>query len=87
MAVIMVGAMLVSSIHTTWAGTLTPRKKKTLETTHYTQTIALKKGEELGYFNYGSTVILLFPKNTMEWQNTLKSGDTVKMGETLGLSS
>jgi phosphatidylserine decarboxylase len=38
----------------------------------------------MGRFNMGSTVILLFPKDTVEWDQDMVSGRIVRMGETLG---
>ncbi len=37
----------------------------------------------MGRFKLGSTVILLFPKNTIEWLDTLAAGSAVRMGEPL----
>jgi phosphatidylserine decarboxylase len=45
---------------------------------------AAARGEEVGRFNMGSTVILLFPPGTIEWRSGLASGQTVRMGETIG---
>lgn len=61
MAIVMVGAMLVSSMATRWAGIVSSSSGK-IEEVHYnneTNPIILQKGEELGYFNMGSTVIIL----------------------------
>jgi len=44
-----------------------------------------KKGEEVGYFSFGSTVVLLFEKNTIEFTNNVQKGHTVKMGETIAI--
>ena len=44
----------------------------------------LARGDEMGRFNMGSTVILLFPKDSIRWREGLKSGDIVRMGETIG---
>jgi phosphatidylserine decarboxylase len=45
---------------------------------------AAARGEEVGRFNMGSTVILLFPPDTIEWRAGLASGQTVRMGESIG---
>ena len=66
-AVILVGAMLVASISTVWAGTIAPNKSKTVDITIPQQSIMLKKGDELGYFSLGSTVIVLMPAKTFRW--------------------
>lgn len=81
MAVILVGAMLVSGIETVWTLEL-PTKHLSKKT--YKNTIMLKKGEELGHFKMGSTVILLFPDNTMEWAASFKANQHVQMGGFIG---
>ena len=84
MAVILVGAMLVAGIHTSWAGQVSPSQQGAVTVTTYEdQDIRLGKGEELGYFKFGSTVIVLFPKESPGWLSRWRSGDSVKMGETL----
>lgn len=82
MAIILVGAMLVGSIQTVWP--LGELNTKEITKKQYSDTIELEKGAELGFFQMGSTVILLFPKNTAEWSTHLKENSTVRMGELLG---
>lgn len=82
MAVIMVGAMLVSSIHTVWGGD-TPRTKE-ITSVNYLEPIILERGAELGHFKMGSTVIVLFAKNAMQWSSELSANSIVKMGQLLG---
>jgi phosphatidylserine decarboxylase len=88
MAMILVGAIFVSSIETVWAGTITPMRQRVnnwdYEPTTTPATIELDKGEEMGRFNMGSTVILLFGKDAMDWTEELTAGSTVRMGETIG---
>ena len=85
MASILVGAILVSSTDTVWAGTVTPRR---LQNTHWryqdATPPALQRGEEMGRFNMGSTVILLFPPDSVVWREDLKPGDRVRVRETIG---
>jgi phosphatidylserine decarboxylase len=85
MAVILVGAMIVASIETVWAGLVTP-KKKYIQTTHYNNTddIHFEKGEEMGRFKLGSTAIVLFGKDAAEWNNDLAANSPVMMGEKMG---
>ncbi len=80
-AVVLVGAMLVGSIETVWP---LEHPKNKISTRHYKEGIILERGAELGLFRMGSTVILLFPKNKMEWINTLQENSLVKVGETIG---
>lgn len=85
MAMVYVGAMIVASIETPWSGLVAPRRKQ-VQNVEYNnkQSIYLNKGEECGRFRLGSTVILLFPKNTMHWAESLQKDSLVRMGETIG---
>jgi len=94
MAVILVGAMIVGSIETVWHGAVTPPHKKHLGHWYYSKQsddnsrhVALKKGDELGRFNMGSTVILLFAKNKIQWESEMNTGTTVIMGEKIASQS
>jgi len=90
MAVILVGAMIVGSMETVWHGTITPPHGKQLSHWHYgpasseaskpQKEVALNKGEELGRFNMGSTVILLFPEDKIDWDSKLKANSSLQMG-------
>jgi len=65
MALVLVGAMIVGSIETIWAGTIAPLhlNRSGIKTWHYRKPIIkIKKGEEMGRFKLGSTVIILFEK-------------------------
>ncbi|TDO99011.1 archaetidylserine decarboxylase [Marinomonas balearica] len=85
MAVILVGAMIVASIETVWAGQTTPFSKN-VTTWDYAKlsTISLKKGDELGRFKLGSTAIVLFGKDAVEWEATLEADSPTKMGMLFG---
>ncbi len=82
-ALILVGALNVGSIATVWAGDITPAPRR-VTTTLPPQDVSLEKGEELGRFNMGSTVILLFQKDRARWHEDLRAGTTVKLGQSLG---
>jgi phosphatidylserine decarboxylase len=85
MALIMVGAMNVGSMETVWAGEITPAKNRSITTTDYKdQNIQLKRGDEMGRFNMGSTVILLFGKNCMQWLPNLHYDQLITMGMPIG---
>ncbi len=83
-AVVLVGAMLVGSIETIWAGTLTPPHRKSIATWEYKRSIFLKKGEEMGRFKLGSTVIVLFEKEAITLNPEMKAGGVVRMGQCIG---
>ena len=84
-ALVFVGALNVGSISTPWTGEIRPRKKgvvDVLELSGAATTVA--KGSLLGWFNMGSTVILLLPKGVCQWDDDLEAGETLKMGEEIG---
>jgi phosphatidylserine decarboxylase len=87
MAMVLVGAMIVASIETVWAGLVTP-PKRTLKTFRYDEAsrapIHLEKGAEMGRFSLGSTVILLFGPEQVRWAQHLTALTPVCMGQTLG---
>jgi len=84
MAVILVGAMLVSSMETVWAGTITPPRAKRVITGDWSRRdIRLEKGQEMGRFNFGSTVIVLMPATALTSLADLGPDDNILMGEKL----
>lgn len=86
MAVILVGAMIVAGIETVWAGQVAPIKRE-IRTQHYLskqKAIKLKKGEEMGRFKLGSTAIVLFGPEVMQWRDDLEATSPTTMGEQLG---
>ncbi|WP_257297086.1 archaetidylserine decarboxylase [Endozoicomonas sp. YOMI1] len=84
-AVIMVGAINVASIETVWAGLVTPQRGQVATTTYgeASQSVELSRGDELGRFKLGSTAIVLFGKNQIEWLENWQPGLSIKMGEAL----
>lgn len=86
MAMILVGAIFVSSMETVWADTITPPNGKYLRQWSYDtqEPMHFDKAAEMGRFNMGSTVILLFPENSIQWEDNLVNGKTVQMGEKIG---
>lgn len=86
MAMIMVGAIFVSSMETVWAGTITPPRGNNLRQWSYDtqKPIHLDRADEMGRFNMGSTVILLFSENSIQWNDDLKCGKKIQFGEKLG---
>ncbi len=81
---VLVGAINVAAIETVWSGLVTPPRGKIISNFDYADTKkTYKKGEEMGRFNMGSTVILLTPPN-VEWLSKFQAGQVVKMGEAIG---
>ena len=86
LVMVLVGAMLVSSTETVWAGEVTPTKNKEVTVKEYPdEEITLAKGEEMGRFNMGSTVILLMPPGALKSLASLGAGDAVRVGQKLGI--
>jgi phosphatidylserine decarboxylase len=85
MALVLVGAIFVASIETVWHGEVTPPSSKEIRKWSYTENAPqLKKGEELGRFNMGSTIIVLFGEDAVNWENSFITGETVQLGEKVG---
>jgi len=85
MALVLVGAIFVASIETVWHGEVTPPTAKNIQTWHYSDKAPqLKRGEELGRFNMGSTIIALFGEDVIHWKNDFSAGKTVQLGEKIG---
>ena len=88
-AIILVGAIFVSSIETIWHGVVNPHgERSALWQVNYPATgprsVELDRGVEMGRFNMGSTVIMLGAKGSIQWRETLVRNTGVKMGEALG---
>ncbi len=82
-ALVLVGALNVGSISTAWAGDITPARRRAV-TRIPGPAVTLDKGAELGRFNMGSTVILLFEPNRARWHPLLRAGSVVQLGQTIG---
>jgi len=84
-ALIFVGALNVGSITTPWTGEIRPRHKGVVESIDLgDQPIDIAKGDLLGWFNMGSTVIMLLPDGIAEWNDNMLTGNTLRMGESIG---
>ena len=86
LAVVFVGAMIVGSISTRWAGVITPpHGLSTTKSWDYPEKPFFKRGEEIGHFCLGSTIVLLFEPNLIAWQNERGAAPyALKMGQPLG---
>ena len=81
-ALVMVGAIFVGSMQTSWEGQITPPYSKSVKTFEYkNRQIKLSKGDELGRFNMGSTVILLLPCDSPSLN--IELGESLKMGQSI----
>lgn len=91
MAQILVGATIVGSIETVWAGTITPPREGVIKRWTWPAgdnegSIALLKGQEMGRFKLGSTVINLFAPGKVHLAEQLQSLSATKIGEPLAVS-
>jgi phosphatidylserine decarboxylase len=86
MALVMVGAMIVAGIETVWTGPVTPAGGQVLSIDFERDAAArtLDKGAEMGRFQLGSTVILLFPRHTVRLDDGLVAGAPLRMGQRIG---
>jgi phosphatidylserine decarboxylase len=85
MGMVLVGAINVASIETVWQGVITPPAGKCIQSWDYSdKDVVLAAGEEMGRFNMGSTVILLFGPKQVEWDNSLLAEAPVRFGELIG---
>jgi phosphatidylserine decarboxylase len=85
-SLIFVGALNVGSISTPWSGEIRPRKTGVVENIDLNGAPReLLKGDLLGWFNMGSTVILLLPKDVAIWDERLIGGLPVLMGEPIAM--
>ena len=86
-ALVLVGAIFVSSMSTVWSGTITPPRGRRVHTTRYEPErpgVELERGDEMGRFNMGSTVIVLTPPGQLQQGFELASEQVVRMGEVIG---
>ena len=86
MAMILVGAMVVAGIETVWSGQVAPPTSDPVLRDYVVlpRVIELAQGEEMGRFKLGSTVILLFPKDAVEFDTAYAAGSATRLGESLG---
>ncbi len=86
MAVILVGAIFVAGIETIWTGNYGDQTFRPFQHCDHNEipNVSLAKGAEMGRFNMGSTVILLFGPGQMAWSEKLHADLSVCMGEKIG---
>ena len=84
LALVMVGAMNVASMETVWVGEVTPHLRVSVGSWDYKPgEVRLVKGAEMGRFNMGSTVILLFAAGKARWEREYGPDVPVRMGRRL----
>jgi len=80
---VLVGAMVVASIETTWSGIVAPFERKIVQQTLNNSELNFLKGEEMGRFRLGSTVVMAFEKDQICWNSQIKNDATLKLGQSL----
>lgn len=87
MALVLVGATIVGSMATVWHGTVNPPRTAGLRQWTYEDgpEVLLRKGEEMGRFMLGSTVVLLFEPGALRFADTWEPARAVRLGEPMGL--
>ncbi|NOS96132.1 MAG: phosphatidylserine decarboxylase [Methylotenera sp.] len=86
---VLVGATIVGSMATVWHtaknGIINPPRLPNVQTWSYTdQNITLKQGDEMGRFLLGSTVVMLFEKDALQFNANWQPARAVKLGEMMG---
>jgi phosphatidylserine decarboxylase len=85
---VLVGATVVGSMATVWHGVVNPpRTGEVREWRYDDRDIVLKKGDEMGRFLLGSTVVMLFPKGVIEFNPEWTAERSIRMGEAMGRKS
>ena len=85
MAMVLVGATIVGSMATVWHGRVNPPRTGSVRQWDYTvKPHALAQGAEMGRFLLGSTVVLLWPRATVELNPEWQAGTPVRMGQAMG---
>ncbi len=86
LAMVLVGAMVVASIETVWAGVVAPLKQRVMETDYnQDEPVTLLKGAEMGRFKLGSTVVLVSDNPNWTWDAERALGEKITMGSLLAL--
>jgi len=81
----LVGATIVGSMATVWHGVVNPPRSRDVRVWDYAkQNVLLKKGDEMGRFLLGSTVVMLFRKDALSFNSQWAATQQVKMGEVMG---
>ena len=80
----LVGATIVGSMATVWHGVVNPPRTGKVREWDYVEPLVLRKGEEMGRFLLGSTVVMLFAKSQLQFNRAWAPEGTIRMGEAMG---
>jgi phosphatidylserine decarboxylase len=82
---VLVGATIVGSMATVWHGVVNPKRtNKVSEWSYADQDLVLRKGEEMGRFLLGSTIVMLFSQGTIAFNESWAPERSVRLGEMMG---
>lgn len=85
---VLVGATIVGSMATVWHGVVNPPRSTKVRAWDYdNHTVVLEQGAEMGRFLLGSTVVMLFPRDTVTFNPAWSPGAAVRLGEMMALSA
>ena len=85
---VLVGATIVGSMATVWHGVVNPPRTGQIREWHYDQQqVVLKKGDEMGRFLLGSTIVMLFPDKTLDFNPAWTPANPVRLGEMMGVNA
>ncbi len=88
LAMVMVGALFVGSVEHVWSGTVMPPRRREIRTWRYdgdgAGAVRLQRGQEMGRFNMGSTVIAVFAGGGLTWDDDIEVGASTRCGARLG---
>jgi phosphatidylserine decarboxylase len=84
LVLVLVGATIVGSMATVWHGVVNPPRSQRIRDWRYDGALDIQRGQEMGRFLLGSTVVLLWPKNTIRFNPDWQPARAIRLGEYMG---
>ncbi len=84
LVLVLVGATIVGSMATVWHGVVNPPRSHRIRDWRYDGALDIQRGQEMGRFLLGSTVVLLWPKNTIRFNPEWQPARVIRLGEYMG---
>ena len=82
---VLVGATVVGSMRTSWHGEVNSPRLDGVHKWEYDGSLLLRKGEEMGQFLLGSTVVMLYPEASYQFVPEWQSERVIRLGEAMGV--